>query len=72
MSLTVSRPIGDVTKEYDATFFYRVHKSFLVNCKMISGIVKDDLIHLTLENGVNIPVAKRRTHDFLSFLEKIR
>lgn len=68
MSLTISKPIGDLEKDYDPTLFFRVHKSFLINQKKITGIVKGNYIQL--ENELLIPIAKRRAQDFISFLEQ--
>lgn len=68
MSLTICKPIGDLEKDYDPTLFFRVHKSFLINQKKITGIVKGNYIQMGKE--LLIPIAKRRAQDFLSFMEQ--
>ena len=72
LSITVCKPIGDVAKEYDDPAFYRVHKSYLINCKRISEIEGRDISQIKMESGICIPLAKRRVHEFMSFLKSVR
>jgi two-component system, LytTR family, response regulator len=67
MSLIVSKPLGDLVQDYHTDLFYRVHKSYLINYRKVIEIVKGAVVQLKLENGLLIPVAKRRVHDFLIF-----
>lgn len=68
-ALTISKPIGDLEKEYNSEVLFRVHKSYLVNCNKIVEIIKGDVMTLKLSNNQIIPIAKRRIHEFLTFLD---
>ena len=46
------------------SFFYRVHKSYIVNLHYVSSYRYDELI---LENKIRIPIASRRQADFHKF-----
>lgn len=46
------------------SFFYRVHKSFLVNLHYVTGYKYSEL---TVQNNVRIPIASRRQADFHKF-----
>lgn len=46
------------------SFFYRVHKSFLVNLHYVKSYKYSELV---MNNGVRIPIASRRQTDFRSF-----
>lgn len=46
------------------TFFYRVHKSFIVNLHYVTSYKYSELI---LQNEISIPIATRRQSDFHKF-----
>jgi two-component system, LytTR family, response regulator len=51
--------------------FYRVHKSYLINCMQISEIVADDNhYYILLKNKEKIPISRRRHSDFIRFLKE--
>lgn len=49
-------------------YFFRVHKSYLINCKQIEHIVNDDSCSIILKNREKVPVSRRRYADFIRFL----
>ncbi len=49
--------------------FYRVHKSYIVNCEMIDSLTKSDGGNLLLKNTHNIPFS---TDKFDTLLERIK
>jgi len=68
-SITTSKPIGDLEKEYGHSFFFRVHKSYIINLNKIAEINKSDIVTVRIGYDLWIPVAKRRTREFFTFLE---
>lgn len=67
-SMTLSKPIGELEKDYDNSVFYRVHKSYLINYKKVKEVIKGEPVMIKMQNNTLIPVAKRRIHEFMSFL----
>lgn len=50
--------------------FYRVHKSYLVNCNQIDNIISDENYYLQMKNKEKIAVSRRRYPDFIRFLKE--
>lgn len=50
--------------------FYRVHKSFLINCDQIKKIHKEESPSILLTSQHTIPVSRRRFSAMLDFLQK--
>lgn len=67
-SAIISKPLNKLETEYQFSFLYRIHKSYLVNTNKILSLNKHDGLHIKMANNEIIPVAKRRIHDFKSFL----
>ncbi|MCL7753310.1 LytTR family DNA-binding domain-containing protein [Polaribacter sp. Z022] len=63
-----SRNLGEFEKILDPIIFFRVHHRYLVNIKMVSNIYKTDGNYCELNNGKNIPIAKRRQELLNKFL----
>lgn len=67
--LVVTKSIKDFEElltEYD---FFRVHHSFLVNKDYIKKYIKGEGGNILTENGVEIPVSRRKKNDFISWLK---
>ena len=50
--------------------FYRVHKSYLVNCQQIADILTGDNYTIVLKNKDKVPISRRRYPDFIRFLKE--
>jgi two-component system LytT family response regulator len=50
--------------------FYRVHKSYLINCMHIESITSGESYYVDVKNNLKIPVSRRRFSDFIAFLKK--
>lgn len=48
------------------SFFYRIHKSNIVNLKFITDYKSQDSPTVVLNNGITLPVSHRRASDFTS------
>ncbi|TDO96140.1 LytR/AlgR family response regulator transcription factor [Flavobacterium sp. 245] len=55
----------------DSASFFRIHKSYIINIKYTSRIIKKDGSYCQLVNGKLLPIAKRKKEEFNRFL-KIR
>ena len=55
------RSLNEWMEELPNTFFYLVHKSFLVN---LHYITKNSYSNIVLDNTIEIPVASRKQVDF--------
>lgn len=69
VSKIMSNYIAEYETLFPADFFYRVHKSYLVNCNYIKQILKTDGIYLLLQKNLKIPVSRRRYPFMIDFLK---
>ena len=67
--ILTSYGISDYEELLPNMLFYRIHKSFLINCDQIKQIHKDDSTSLTMHYGITIPVSRRRFSSLLEFLQ---
>lgn len=67
-SIKISKPLNRIEEEYEGPFFFRVHKSYIINVTKILSVIRNDGMSLKMINEQLIPVAKRRTNDFMEFL----
>ncbi|MBX2903567.1 MAG: response regulator transcription factor [Chitinophagales bacterium] len=51
--------------------FFRTHRSFIINLKMIKQYVKQEGGYVLLEGNIQIPIARERKDDFLRVIESI-
>ena len=64
-----TNPIEFWQKKLSATYFYRIHKSFIINSNYISKYTRDNIV---LSNKYNIPIAYRTRASFRQyFLNRI-
>jgi two-component system, LytTR family, response regulator len=68
--LLISKPLNHIEELLSYDFFYRIHKSFLVNINFINAYNKVDGPSVILENGTKLPVATRRNKEFIDVLTK--
>lgn len=66
---TVCKNIGEYEEELSRDFFFRVHKSYLINCKHVVKINSDDGGFVEMNNKAEIEISKRRKAEFLKFLK---
>ncbi|HAC15293.1 MAG TPA: hypothetical protein DCE78_05030 [Bacteroidetes bacterium] len=63
--LLVTKTIGSFEKELEGTFFYRCHKSYIVNLKLIESYFQQDGGHCKTVYGAIIPVSRRKYSGFM-------
>jgi two-component system LytT family response regulator len=66
---TVCKNIGEYEEELNKDFFFRVHKSYLVNCKHVVKINSSDGGFVQMNNKSEIEISKRKKAEFLKFLK---
>lgn len=69
-TVVISKTLSALEKEYDAPFFFRVHKSYLINLGKVAGIRKKDVPVAEMADRQMIPIAKRRMHSLFACLNK--
>nr|AOE10582.1 hypothetical protein [uncultured bacterium] len=67
-TLFVSKNIGEYQKLLSTSYFFRIHKKYLINLKYIININNSDGSNCELVGKLMLPVAKRRKEDLVSFL----
>ncbi len=69
--ITVSKNLKTFEELLSTCNFFRAHQSYLINVDYIDYYNKHDGGYITMQNGIEIPVAQRKKEQFLSILEKI-
>lgn len=70
--ILVSKTLKFVEDLLPPTYFFRIHKSFLVNLNYIKEYSRTEGHKIILENGKELDVATRRIDEFVSLLTKKR
>jgi len=68
--LLVSKNIGQMEKLLPA-YFFRPHKSYLINLNEIKRVLKTDGGFIVMENEIQIPIARRRKDQFLEKISNL-
>ena len=68
----VSRTLKVVEEMLPPQYFFRIHKSFLVNMNFVKSYNRIDGHKILLENGVELEIATRRNEEFVKALTKAR
>jgi two-component system LytT family response regulator len=61
--------LSKVEEEYANAYFFRVHKSFIINVSNLNTIIKHGALNVEMKTGDIIPVAKRRAHEFITYIQ---
>lgn len=64
----VSRNLGELEEELGAMHFFRVHKSWLVNCRHVKQISSADGGFAVLSNGKEIEISRRKKAEFMRMM----
>lgn len=67
--MMMSRSVSEFEDLLPSSLFYRIHKSFLVNCQHVKTIVKGDQFFALVNDGIQLPVGRRRYTGLLAFLK---
>ena len=69
-TILVSKTLKMVEELLSSPYFFRVHKSYLVNLNYIRSYSKSKGYVVVLENGTEIPVAVRKHEEFIQAITK--
>ncbi len=70
-SILTSKPIADYIELLPSNLFYRIHKSYIVNCNYIKKLSQEDDQHTAiLKDGTNLPLSRRRYIALQEFLQR--
>ena len=68
----ICKPIKFFTDQLEKNaFFYKPHRSFLINIKHIKQLIKQDGTYLVMNNGKTIPVSKDKKEEFISLVNQV-
>lgn len=70
-NIMMSYSIAEYEELLPASMFYRIHKSYLINCRHISKIIKDEHPYAVVAEQINIPISRRKYTEFIAFLKSI-
>ncbi len=68
--ITMSNIISDYEEILPKDLFYRIHKSYMVNCAHVSKIMNEHTYEVVVKNKITLPVGRRRYSDFIRFLKE--
>jgi two-component system LytT family response regulator len=66
--MTLSYPLSNYEEILPADIFFRVHRSYLVNCMHIKNILYDNSNQVIMTGDLVLPVSRRRFTAMLDFL----
>lgn len=69
-NILVSQTLGRIEESLPKEFFFRVHKSYLINLDHVQSYTRNDGYQVMMTNGKSIPVAFRRNDALLRILKK--
>ncbi len=52
-----------------AEMFYRIHKSYLINCVHVKKIIRDEIGQVVINNEFTLPISRRRFAPLIEFLK---
>ncbi|WP_394758001.1 LytR/AlgR family response regulator transcription factor [Flavobacterium sp.] len=71
-SQLICKPLKHFVEQLeDKAFFYKPHRSYLVNLKYIKEFSKKDGFHLIMENNKTIPIAKEKKEEFIQLIQNV-
>jgi len=68
----VSRTLKSVEEMLPPKYFFRIHKSYLINMNFVKSYDRSEGHKILLENGVELEIASRRNEEFVKELTKAR
>ncbi len=67
--ITLSGSLTDYEELMPADIFYRIHKSYLINCIHVKKILKDEYSQVVIRDIYTLPISRRRYAPLLQFLK---
>jgi two-component system LytT family response regulator len=70
-SVTVSKPLFEYDQLLEGTFFFRIHKSFLINMFHVKEYIRNDGGTVLMSDGTAIEISRRRKDEFLNKIKEV-
>lgn len=68
----ISKPLKYFSSLLDSVeFFYRPHRSFLVNIHFMKQYLKKDGHSIIMDNDIQVPLARDKREEFMAFVKKM-
>jgi len=67
--IIISNTLSDYEELLPMDMFYRIHKSYLINCMHIKEIFNENTCEVLIKNKNKLPVSRRRYSGFIDFLK---
>jgi two-component system LytT family response regulator len=67
--ITLSGSLTDYEELMPDEFFYRIHKSYLINCMHVQKILKDEYSQVVMKDNFTLPISRRRFAPLMHFLK---
>ena len=67
--IVLSSSLSDYEELMPEDQFYRIHKSYLVNCFHVTRILKDGTSQIVINDKYTLPISRRRFQPLLEFLK---
>ncbi len=67
--IVMSYPLSDYEELLPEDIFYRIHRSYLINCAQLKEISGESSSQVILRNDITLPVSRRRFSPLLEFLK---
>ncbi|MCD6012930.1 MAG: response regulator transcription factor [Flavipsychrobacter sp.] len=67
--MILSNPLSEYEELLPDDQFYRIHRSYLINCAHIKQIISDGNNNVIMKDNLSIPVSRRRYASLIEFLE---
>ena len=68
--IIMSSALSEYEELLPAELFYRIHKSYLINCAHVKKILKDDISQVVIKDNITLPISRRRFPLLLDFLKR--
>ncbi len=68
--IIMSGSLTDYEELLPVDFFFRIHKSYLINCMHVKKIIKDEYNQVVIHENFLLPVSRRRYTPLLDFLKR--
>jgi len=69
-SVVMSYSIAEYEQMLPEEYFFRIHKSYLINCLHLKKVVSEDTNSVLLDKAYSLPVSRRRYPELLAFIKK--
>lgn len=71
-SIMMSRPLVSYEDLLPLDIFYRIHKSYLINCHHVKRVNKNENYSVEMKNQTVLPLSRRRHAGLIAFLKNLQ